>query len=336
MSGDFGEESRFNRWAPYLEITRAERVKQLASRINGGVVVVGSLNADLTVVAERLPRPGETVHGGALQILPGGKSANQAATCAKLGARTTMIGAVGEDGNGDLVVDSLRTLGVSTEFVRALDVPTGTALITVDDSGENTIVISAGANGEINAKTVEEAASVIADAKVLGLCLEIPMEAIVASARIAHEAGTLVVLNLSPFGSVPDELLRLTDILIVNEHELAEITGLMGNQPCPDEKWSQAEERLREFGIEVAVVTLGPEGAYLIDHGNHVKVEPLAVDVIDTTGCGDSFMGTLMASLASGLSIEEGAELASVISGIAATAKGAQSSYVGREELDAI
>lgn len=336
MSGNSDVTQRRAKWSSNLEDSRAARIKDLASRIDGKVVVVGSLNADLTVVAERLPSPGETVHGGALQILPGGKSSNQAATCAKLGARTTMIGAVGKDGNGELLISSLDDLGADTSHVKRMDVPTGTAMITVDEAGENTIVISPGANGEVTAQTVQDCAEAIAGAAVLGLCLEIPMDAIIEAARIAHGAGTTVVLNLSPYGDVPDELLRLTDILIVNEHELAQVTGIKHSQPGDANAWDKAEDRLREFGIETTVVTLGGEGAYLLERGKRSAVAPLAVDVVDTTGCGDSFMGTLMAALASDLTIEEGAELASVVSAIAATAQGAQSSYIGRDELLAL
>lgn len=333
MADDFSEESRFNRWAPHFDKTRGKRVKKLASMIGGDVVVVGSLNADLTVVAERLPKRGETIRGGPLQILPGGKSANQAATCAKLGVRTSMIGAVGQDSNGTLLVGSLDDLGVDTSHIRRLDVPTGTAMITVDEAGENTIIVSPGANGEVTAQTVRDSADVIKNATVLGLCLEIPMGAIIESARIANDAGITVVLNLSPYGDVSDELLHLTDILIVNEHELFQITGTDRIYVEDEDTLARAEAKLREFGIEIAVVTLGSKGAYLLDRGTHTYVDPLPVEVVDTTGCGDSFMGTMMASLASGLNLQDAAELASVVSAIAATAKGAQSSYIGRDAL---
>ena len=170
-------------------------------RSDAAVCVVGSLNADLRVSTERLPRPGETVPGGPLRILPGGKSANQAVACALLGVPTTMVGAVGDDANGRLLLESLDAAGVATDAVVRLPVATGTAVITVDAAGENTIVVSPGANGELGPAMVAGASGPIAAAGALGLCLEVPDGALLAALDAA--APDALAKRASELGMVP-------------------------------------------------------------------------------------------------------------------------------------
>ncbi|HHU44612.1 MAG TPA: ribokinase, partial [Actinomycetales bacterium] len=187
----------------------------------GRVCVAGSANADLTVRVAELPKPGETIAGGDLIIRPGGKSANQAATVARLGVPATFLGAIGADPNGDVLRSALKDAGVDVNLMAERDVSTGTAMILVDDEAENCIVISPGANGTVDAGFVRERASAFDGARALGLCLEVSGDAVVEAARIAHDAGVPVVFNLSPIREVPEGLLELVDVLIVNEHELA-------------------------------------------------------------------------------------------------------------------
>ncbi|WP_315036424.1 ribokinase, partial [Actinomyces oris] len=242
-------------------------VRAVLGDASGEVAVFGSLNADLTVRTERFPKPGETISGEDLVILPGGKSANQAVQAGLLGARVRMIGAVGADGHGDLLIESLQRAGVDTSAVQREDVATGTAIITVDGTGDNTIVVSPGANGTVDASTAQRRRDVIGEARVLGLCMEVSPEAVEAAARIAHDAGTRVVFNNSPFHPVLSAgLLEAIDVLVVNEHELADMLkpGTSGTVVEPEceraddaTDWSGCARRLAAMGIPSAVVTLG-------------------------------------------------------------------------------
>ena len=311
----------------------AEELAQLA-QADPHVAVVGSINADLTVTVQRLPHGGETVAGSPLRILPGGKSANQAATAARLGAATALVGAVGEDPNGTLLLKALQDAGVDTTAVARVAAATGTAMIVVDDAAENFIVISAGANAYVDADMVRAQRSLIERAGALGLCLEVNDEAVMAAAQLAREAGVRVVFNLSPIRSVPSELLRLVDVLIVNEHELAALVGAEAASAGVEQgQWEAAAARLAtDFAIADVVVTMGGEGSVVLDIDSSGAVRATAipavpVEVVDTTGAGDSYMGTLLTSLAAGKTVLEGARLASLVSAYATTGVGAQSSY---------
>jgi len=278
-----------------------------------GIVVVGSLNADLVVRTERFPKPGETLQGSDLAILPGGKSANQAVAAGRLGGTVRMIGAVGDDGNGTLLRESVASAGVDTTHVAVRQgVATGTAVITVDAAGENTIVISGGANATLTPEDVP--ADALDDAGVLGLCLEVSIDVVLAAARAGRAAGATVLTNLSPFGAVPQELLDLTDVLLVNEHEAAE---------------------LGDHGVARSIVTRGGAGCTVHDgDADPVDVDAVRVDPVDTTGCGDAFMGAVALRLDAGDSLVDAARFAVGVGAYAATKPGAQASYPTRAELE--
>lgn len=313
----------------------------------GRVVVVGSLNADLVVRTARFPRAGETLHGEDLRILPGGKSANQAVAAGRLGGDVALVGAVGDDANGQLLRGAVADAGVDVAGVRVLEgSATGTAVITVDAAGENTIVVSPGANGRLSAADVDAADGVFAGAAVLGLCLEVEMEVVLAAARRARDAGTTVVTNLSPFGPVPEELLALTDVLLVNEHEAAQLVtpagGTAADAGADDgaadggaEDVGRLAGLLADRGVDRAVVTTGSAGCVVLDRGAEpVRVPSVRVDPVDTTGCGDAFTGALAMRLAAGDDLVTAARFAVVVGAFAATRLGAQSSYPTPEELD--
>lgn len=322
----------------------------LLGRMHGSVSVIGSMNADYTVTTERLPKPGETVNAGPLRILPGGKSGNQAAQAALLGAHVCMFGAVGSDTNADFLLGQLNKSGVDTTQVRHVPGASGTTVITVDASGENTIVYSPGSNAMVDIDYVNASHDALVSSSVLGLCLESPIETVTAAARMCHEAGVTVLLNDSPFvPELPAELIAATDILLVNEHEMAQLLHI--DEPDDGDwsnfDWTIAVERLQAFGCDRAIVTLGGDGSVVLDttanNAKHrvdadvavvpastsciTRIAPVSVQAVDTTGCGDSFMGTVLAGLASGLELHEAARLASVVSAYAATGHGAQASY---------
>lgn len=303
--------------------------------LNGRVAVLGSMNADYTVRTQRLPQPGETVAGGQLEILPGGKSSNQAATAALLGAQVGMFGALGTDTNADFLASKLAGAGVRTEHIARMDGPSGTTVITVAESdGENTIVYSPGANHKLTVDYVRSHVAELTSYSVLGLCLESPMDAVIEAARTAREAGMTVLLNDSPFmAHLPVELIENVDILLANEHEVAQIIGLDPDIEWASADWSAIGQALHKLGFDRAIITLGALGSCVIDGETIERVDGVRVDVVDTTGCGDSYMGTVLAGLASDLSLADGARLAAYVAAYAACGYGAQASYGTAQQI---
>lgn len=312
-------------------------------RIHGTVSVIGSMNADYTVTAQRLPGPGETITGGPLQLLPGGKSGNQAAAAARIGATVRMFGAVGSDSNADFLLERLEDAGVDVSNVRRVLGPSGTTVIVVDADGENIIVYSPGSNAQVTVDYVQSMKDELVSSSVLGLCLESPIETVTAAARMCHEAGVKVLLNDSPFTPViPTELVEAADVLLVNEHEMAQLLGI--DEPEDDDwdnfDWNHAADCMAEYGFKEAIVTLGGDGSVVLDtaapeNERIIRIAPVKVDAVDTTGCGDSFMGTVLAGLASGFSLQDAARLASYVSAYAATGYGAQASYGNAAQIKA-
>ncbi|MDD7835060.1 MULTISPECIES: ribokinase [Paenarthrobacter] len=305
-----------------------------------GIVVVGSLNADLTIYTERLPQPGETVHGNGFAVNPGGKSANQAVAASKLGGKVTLIGAVGEDSNGTMLLESTANAGVDVSRVRRSDTATGVAVISVDANGENSIIISAGANGTLTPADVDFAA--FRDAAVVCLCLEVGIDTVVAAAQAGHDAGATVLLNLSPYAEVPELLAGLSDVLLVNAHEAALFLGSEADIPSADanaEAWEPVRSQFADRGLQRVLVTLGSQGSVVLDslaRGEQLtRIAPTRVSAVDTTGAGDAFTGAVAARLAAGDSLVDAASFASVAAALAATKKGTQAAYATLEEVEA-
>jgi ribokinase len=300
------------------------------------IVVVGSLNADLTVRTRRLPRPGETVTGSDLSTSPGGKSSNQAAAAALLGADVALVGRVGDDTHGAFLLDRARTAGVDTARVAQLDdAATGTAVIAVDEAGENSIIVSPGANAHLTPDDVAAAADVFSGAGVLCLCFEIPPATVLAAAEHASAAGLRVVLNPSPVAEVDGKLLAATDVLVVNQHELAAMVGTP-TTGLDDADWSRAADALAARGPSHVIVTLGAAGAAVLDltaKSGVTTIPAPAVTAIDTTGCGDAFLGALAYRLAHHDDPITASRYAVDVGAFAATRTGAQSSYPTPTEL---
>ncbi|MDO4915185.1 ribokinase [Corynebacterium sp.] len=404
----------------------------------GKVTVVGSLNVDLTARVEEFPAPGATVPASDLTYGPGGKSSNQAVAASKIGADVAMVGAVGHDAYGSFVQRSLGDAGVDTSRVVARDLPTGTALITVNAAGENTIVYSAGANRSVSRADLQEAADVLQSADVVALGFESPASVVAAAIDVARSAsdgntetsahadqhdaphqrrnngrdvrGTRrspqIILNYSPIIDVDPALLTGVDIVVVNEIELralgeryefsqlptqergglANVAGSkvdehadakpadvptvhdpedgMAKEDSAGENdlFTTARRIVATMGLRGLIVTLGPEGCFVVecedslDSGdgnptsdadrsdcanqtdtvpttNGVYVQGYPVEAVDSTGCGDCFMGTVAASIASGQSLLDSARLATFVASRAATKQGAQSSYSSADEL---
>ncbi|ARF55186.1 ribokinase [Streptomyces gilvosporeus] len=297
------------------------------------VLVVGSANADLTVRVERRPGAGETVLGTDLVESAGGKGANQAAAAARLGGRTALLARVGGDAFGELLLDAQRAAGTDTTPVIVDETArTGTAMIIVSPDGDNSIVVSPGANAALTPADVAAAKDVIAASAVVSLQLEIPMESVRAAAAAAEDAGTRVVLNPSPApeAALAPELLSVADPLVVNEHEARQLSALTDGTPG---EWARA---LREKGARSVVVTLGGEGALVLDGAGVNDIPGVRVKAVDTTGAGDAFTGALATRLARGDALPDAARFAVRVGAAAVTKPGAQPSYPTLDELNAL
>ncbi|WP_108999552.1 ribokinase [Streptomyces rishiriensis] len=297
------------------------------------LLVVGSANADLVIGVERRPAAGETVLGSDLAVHPGGKGANQAVAAARLGARTALLARVGDDAHGRLLLDAQRAAGVDTTGVLAGGAPTGVALITVDPSGDNSIVVSPGANGRLTPADVRAASGLLHASKVVSAQLEIPLETVVEVVRNLAPGGRFV-LNPSPPRPLPAEVLAVCDPLIVNEHEAKVILGEAGDTAADPEDWARL---LLAKGPRSVVVTLGAEGALVASADGGVRrVAPVKVDAVDTTGAGDSFTAALAWRLGAGASLAQAAAYAARVGAVSVTRRGAQESFPTAEEVDAL
>ncbi|MBZ4321406.1 ribokinase [Streptomyces huiliensis] len=301
------------------------------------VLVIGSANADLTVRVDRRPGPGETVLGADLVESAGGKGANQAAAAARLGARTALLAAVGDDAYGELLLDAQRAAGADTAPVRVLrGARTGTAMIVVGPDGDNSIIVSPGANSRLSPDDVAAARPLVAAASVVSLQWEIPAETVRAAAALAAGAGTRVVLNPSPVPPELDrELLSAADPLVVNEHEARHLAGASDGADADSDDPAAWARTLRERGARSVVVTLGADGALALDAdaADPVPVPGVAVRPVDTTGAGDAFTGALAARLAGGASLADAVRFAVRVGAASVTRPGAQPSYPTADEL---
>ena len=300
--------------------------------MSGRILSVGSVNLDHLVRVPTIPRPGATVLARSLTTSPGGKSFNQAAAARLLGGDVELVAALADDAAGATVRDDLADLGIVVDrVVRSERAATGSAFITVDDDGENAIVVVPGANAELT--MTDGVAAAVAAADVVLLALEVPVETVAACARHGAASGGTVVLNLSPYQSVPRELLKDCSVVVVNEHELLEV--LPGQAlPGADEDWSPVMADLAGAGIRRAVVTLGAEGAVVLDSGHAARVLAPRIRAVDTTGSGDAFAGALGYGLSVGLDLVEAAGLGARVGACAATRPGARPSYPTRSELE--
>jgi ribokinase len=291
------------------------------------VCVVGSLNVDLVVVADRLPAPGETVLGGRFAVHDGGKGANQAVAAARAEASVSMIGAIGRDGHGARVVEALRSEGVDVSGVREVEAePTGVAIIAVGPRGENQIVVAPGANAalELDAADLDR----IRSSDVLVTNHEVAPPVVLVALRTAHEAGVIAILNPAPARALPSDVLHLGPILTPNEHELVVAIG-------NDETGSALDELAARTAGPI-IVTQGPAGALLVDGDRRDRFPGHRVaEVVDTTGAGDTFNGVLAAWLAAGAPLDEAIRAANAAAGLSVTAAGARTGMPGRDAIEA-
>jgi len=297
------------------------------------ILVVGSSNTDLIIRVPRLPRPGETVLGGEFSTAAGGKGANQAVAAARAGGRVTFVARIGADGFGDRALANIESNGIDARFVlRNEGAPSGIALITVDERGENSISVASGANALLAAADIERAGEAFAAADILLLQLESPLDAVAAAVREARKRGVPVVLNPAPARDLDDDLLRLVAVLTPNEHE----AGLLAGIAVKDERSARdAARRLRDRGPATVVVTLGERGVYAVAPGFEAHVPAFKVEPVDTTAAGDVFNGALAVALAEKLPLPEALRFAQAAAAISVTRPGAQPSAPTRAEIEA-
>ena len=298
------------------------------------VFVLGSINQDFVLKVERRPKPGETVTNAQLSTHNGGKGANQAAAAAFLGASVAFLGRVGDDEFGEPLVQALKEKGIDTSLIeRALGASTGAAFITVTPDGENAITVAPGANRSLTPGDVDAASGAIWEARVLVAQMEVPIETVLRAVEVAAEGGTRALVNLAPTFEVPRELLESLDPLVVNEHEAA---FLLGGEVEGVEGALAAAPELLSLGPRTAVITVGEAGAVFAEGGSSGHLPAPKVDVVDTTGAGDAFVGALAVRLARGASLE-GAVAYAVRAGAAAVTKeGAQGALPSPEVVEAL
>jgi ribokinase len=306
-------------------------------RMNGGaapgrVIVVGSVNVDLVVSADRLPGPGETVTGGRFARHHGGKGGNQAVAAARLGADVAFVGAVGGDGFGAEARAALAAEGIDLGGLVTLDTEaTGVALILVDAGGENSIAIASGANAALTAELVS--ARLLAHrprpGDVILVGHEIPTGSVRTALRLARDAGAATILNPAPAHGLDTDTLALADILTPNRGELAVLAGDAARPAGP-----VAQDLLEATGVGAILVSLGADGALLVDAGGITPLAAPTVEVVDTTGAGDTLNGALAAGLAAGLTLSDAARRAVVAASIAVTRAGAREGMPMLAELD--
>lgn len=297
------------------------------------LTVVGSINLDTTIRMKRLPKPGETVHSYETFSSGGGKGANQAIAARRSLAETYFIGAVGKDDSGEMLMDLLAQDGVDTQGIRILENErTGSAIVLVDDSAENSIVINSGANTKINLDEVAKAAELITTSDYIVAQLEINMDAITQAFQIAKKAGVKTVLNPAPASnSIPECLLKNTDIVIPNQTEAELMTGIKIHS---EQQLEDVAKKIKSYGIELVIITLGARGSYYYSDKGTGFISAQKVSAIDTTAAGDTFIGALTAKLQKDYSnLREAIDYASKASALTVQRFGAQPSIPYANEV---
>ncbi|MBW8012859.1 MAG: ribokinase [Chloroflexi bacterium] len=298
------------------------------------IVVFGSINMDLVARTPRLPAPGETLIGHAFQTFPGGKGANQAVACARLSSLTWMVGRVGGDVFGDILIEELAAAGVNHTFVEVDPaVSSGVAIIAVDDQAENNIIVIPGANGNVGRDDLPRLEKAMEGAKILLLQLEIPMDVVVAAAKLAKEKAVTVILDPAPAQELPDELYSYVDIITPNETEAAALVGL-SIKSVEDAEGVGQDLLIR--GVNQVIVKMGGLGAHSVNSDGGKFYPAIPVDAVDTVAAGDAFNGALAVALSDGEPIEKAIRWGIAGGALAVTKEGAQPAMPERKELLAL
>ncbi|NLR93707.1 ribokinase [Flammeovirga agarivorans] len=295
------------------------------------IIVIGSSNTDLVARSNRLPRAGETIIGSQFFQNQGGKGANQAVACAKLGGETTFIACVGKDDFGKVAKESYKKVGINTDYISSSDQPTGVAMINVDDHGENCIVVVPGANNDLDINRIDKVSHLFSKDTIVLLQLEVPIKTIEHSIEVAHQKGAMVIVNPAPAQALSDEVLSKVNYITPNETELTLLTGVEINN---EEGLKEAVEKLHQKGIENVIVTLGSKGCYVSSKELKGYYEAQKVKAVDTTAAGDVFNGAFTAHLAENYPLSACIEFGTRAATFSVTKAGAQASIPSLEELN--
>lgn len=292
--------------------------------------IVGSLNMDLVIRVDKMPRAGETLTGEGFMSNPGGKGANQAVAAARLGAEAYMVGCVGRE-FGDELIASLAGYGVHTDFVRRADgVSSGVAVITVE-GGDNRIILDKGANGCVSRELVDEAIAAASEGDYLMLQLEIPTEIVEYALRRGKEKGLITMLNPAPAAQLPKEIFAYCDYFTPNQSEAEFYTGIY---PADEDSAKRCAAELQKRGVSNLVFTMGGDGSASVTDGVFRKASAFKVKAVDTTAAGDTYVAALAVKLSEGAPIDEAMTFASRASSITVTRRGAQQAVPTRAEVE--
>jgi ribokinase len=305
---------------------------QFKSAMPARIAIVGSINMDLVFRAPRMPVLGETVKGGEFHQIPGGKGANQAVAAARLGAQVAMIACVGADGFGTASLRTLADDGIDITHVSSIaGTPTGVAGIFVNDDGHNSIVIAPGANDVLSTAHVDAAAATIGEAKLLICQLETPLQTVTHALTVARQRDVKVILNPAPAQALSDDLLAQVNYLVVNETEASQLSGI---DITDQSKARLASQILLRRGPGAVLLTMGEHGVLVAEHGASTFIAAVAVEVVDTTAAGDTFVGALAVGLAQGLSLVDASTQAQYAAALTVTKLGAQTSIPMRDDVE--
>ena len=292
------------------------------------VVVIGSMNMDYVVNVNKLPKKEETISATSFTTSIGGKGANQAFAAKKLGAEVFMIGAVGNDEAGRRITERMKEENIDTTRIETVNVPTGNAMITVEESGSNTIVVYPGANDYVSKNLIGKNEDVIKEADFIILQLEIPIESVEYAVKLAKKYNKKVILNPAPAKKIPESLYEFIDILTPNETELESLSK--------EKDIKNGAKLLLHRGVKEVVVTIGDKGCYYLSKEDEFIIDSIEVNAIDTTAAGDSFNGALAVGLCEGKSMKETLRFANIVGALTTTKHGAESSLPNRMDVDRI
>ncbi len=296
------------------------------------ILVIGSSNTDMVIQAPYLPTAGETVLGKKFVMNPGGKGANQAVAAARLGGNVSFLGKLGEDLFGQQAIANLQREGISTDYLLVdPNHASGVALITVDKQGENMIVVASGANMALTEAEILQSQEAIAQAKLILLQLEIPLDTVELAVKIASELGKTIILNPAPACPLTDCLLSQVTILTPNQTEAKILTGIEVDSPATA---GLAAQQLYKRGVANVIITLGKDGAYLFNEQVAQLIPSYTVEAVDTTAAGDTFNGALAVALSEGQEMVEAVKFANLTAAVSVTRLGAQSSLPLRQEVE--
>lgn len=291
--------------------------------VNKKILVIGSSNTDMTIKSDGLPLPGQTILGGRFVMGPGGKGANQAVAAKRLGGDVEFICKVGHDIFGKNATDGYKKEGIDISHILYSTDPSGVALILVDKTGENVISVAPGANGDLSVEDIESIADVIKESDYLILQLEIPIDAVIRAAQIAHEAGVYVILNPAPACELPSKIFQYISLITPNQTETELMTGVKLNN---EQSFVTAVDGFNRMGVKDVIITLGSKGSLVCTDGKHEFVPAIKVNAVDATAAGDTFCGAVCVALSQGKDLKEAAAFATKAASLTVQKMGAQDS----------